>query len=301
MVDKQTLFRTMTICAMAKLPDIIRQEGSMAKENSGNHLAFRILTLAAFLFFVAVNVLAIAFPDWRLRLVVSFQSYPSMITPATLTLLIWVPIALLLGAYAVWQLTSKTAPRVLTHKINVCFAIASAARVAWSLAWFCGAIFLTMIFMATVLVCLIVIGRLIDAADLTLKGQFFIKLPFSLYFGWISAATFTNAAYLIASFGVDRLGQYNESVAIITLSAATLLVIWTGIHFKSTAYLLACIWAVVGILIRHTSITGFNWQYPRVIHVATASLILLHAAFIAEIVLKLRKTPKEKENKQRQD
>jgi hypothetical protein len=222
-----------------------------------------------------------------------------MITPAPTSLLIWGPILLLQGGYAVWQLASPKAPRALTHKINIAFTAASVSKVAWSLSWRLGDVILTLLLMVCVLVCLLVIIRLIDSADLTLlRDQLFIKLPFSFYLGWITAATFTNVAYVLISLGVDRTGQFGESLAIIALSAATLLGIWTGIRFRSIAYLLAYIWNVVCILLRHVSACYFNWQYPRFINVAMACLVLLQVAFVSEIILMLRARPKEPRQRQ---
>lgn len=53
-----------------------------------------------------------------------------------------------------------------------------------------------MLLMVLLLICLIDIAFTINSKELTTRGKWLIRLPFSVYFGWIAVAAIANATTL---------------------------------------------------------------------------------------------------------
>lgn len=80
---------------------------------------------------------------------------------------------------------------------------------------------LSTVLIATLLVLLIAITRTIIAAKPSGRERFFLRLPFSVYFGWITVATIANTTVFLVSIGWDRFGIAEPllTVAILALNA----------------------------------------------------------------------------------
>lgn len=97
------------------------------------------------------------------------------------------------------------------------------------------------------------------------KEKLFIRLPFSVYFGWITVATIANAAALLVSLGWNGFGIPESIWTIVILGIGALIGTATLLRFKNIAYGLVLAWAYAGILIKHISASGFSSQYPGII------------------------------------
>jgi hypothetical protein len=248
----------------------------------------KILALVAFLAVVAVNALSVLLPLNGLTPSDVSDLYPTLLTPAGLTFSVWGAIYILLACYTAWQLLSKTAPKAFVYRINLLFSISSAANILWVFAWHYKLIPLTMLLILSLLGCLIVVLRLIMAQELTLIERIFIKLPFTIYLGWITVATVANATVLLISLGVTGFGAFSENLTIVTLAAGTILGMWAGIRIRSAAYLLVMIWAYTGTLIKHVSAVGFGMRYPRIVWASAACIAMLAAATVGLVIMKFR-------------
>ena len=114
-----------------------------------------------------------------------------------------------------------------------------------------------MVLMVFLLICLIDIAVIVNAQSLSPREKLFIRLPFSVYFGWITVATIANAAALLVSLGWNGFGIPESIWTIIILATGTLIGTATLLRFESIAYGLVLVWAYAGILIKHTSASGF--------------------------------------------
>jgi len=246
---------------------------------------------------IAVNVLANALPiNGRTTGAIS-DAYQNLFAPAGLTFAIWGVIYLLLGAHVLYQLGLFHSPddkggagdsrRVaLLERVGVLFSLSSLANVAWILSWHYDLILLSTLLLTTMLVLLVLITRTILAADLSPRDRALVRLPFSVYFGWLTVATIANITVWLVSIGWDGFGIPESiwAVAIIAVGA----IIGTAVIVRDfdIAYGLVLVWAYLGIWIKHTSATGFNGAYPAVI--ATA-LVGIAALLVAGVVTILRR------------
>jgi hypothetical protein len=132
-----------------------------------------------------------------------------------------------------------------------------------------------MILMVVILISLIKKKKKIIAIKLTLKEKIFIRIPFSIYFGWITVATIANATALLVSLGFNGWGLSEKIWAIIVLGIGLIIGVVTTLKNKDIAYGIVILWAYLGILIKHVSISGFAGKYPEIITAVSISLVVI--------------------------
>ena len=89
------------------------------------------------------------------------------------------------------------------------FSVSSLVNVAWIFSWHYDLILVSTLLLATMLVLLILITRTIMGAELSTLDRLFVRLPFSVYFGWITVATIANVTVRLVSIGWTASGLPN--------------------------------------------------------------------------------------------
>jgi len=242
--------------------------------------AIKALTTVSFLVMVLINVLADIIPINGQGTGQVSDSYKNLFAPAGLTFAIWGLIYLLLAGYTLYQLgffnlENKAVKEDLFEKVGLYFSISSIANVAWIFSWHYHLIALSMLLMVIILICLIWIVRHITNEELSLREKIFIRLPFSVYFGWITVATIANATTLLVSLGWDGFGISELTWTVIIIAVGLAIGLATMLKNRDMAYGLVIIWAYAGIYLKHTSVNGFAGKYPIVITTVIVSLVLL--------------------------
>ena len=248
------------------------------------------LAAVTFILMVVVNALANILPINGIGTGAVSDSYPNLFAPAGITFAIWGVIYLLLAAYTVFQLglfkKNRSMSDALMNKVGVVFSISSIAYTVWIFTWHYRIIALSMVLMIIILVCLAIIVSAIRKETLSTKEKVFVKLPFSIYFGWITVATIANLTTLLVSVGWNGFGlsQTVWAIAIIAIGAAIGII--TILRNKDYAYGLVILWAYAGIVIKHVSETGFNSMYPAVMITTIAAMVLVVVAEVMAITKK---------------
>jgi len=245
----------------------------------------KTIVVITYLTMVAVNAMANILPINGQSTGQVSDSYPNLFAPAGITFAIWALIYVLLAAYAIYQTVlfqknQSVLKKNFLDKIGIYFSISSVANAVWIYSWHYHIIVLSMLLMLMILLCLISIIRLVIKADLSNTDKIFIKLPFSIYFGWITVATIANATVLLVSTGWNGFGIPQGAWAVIMILAGAGIGLATMLKNKDIAYGMVIVWAYAGILIKHISYGGFNGQYPYVIAAAGACIALLMAAAV---------------------
>ena len=253
--------------------------------NKAGKVAVKVITTVTFLGMVAVNALANILPINGVNTGQVSEAYPNLFAPAALTFAIWGLIYLLLAGFTLYQLGLfqgyKYAVKTeLLHVIGIIFSISSLANAAWIFAWHYGLIPLSMLLMIVILICLIAINQITKQEILSLREKTFIRLPFSVYFGWITVAAIANMTVLLVSRGWNGFGMAEAVWAIIIVIVGMLIGAATTVKNRDAAYGLVLVWAYSGILIKHMSPGGFAGRYPEIIAVVGVCIILLLAAVI---------------------
>ena len=253
----------------------------------------RIITTVTFLGMVTVNMLANILPINGVGTGQVSDAYPNLFAPAGQTFAIWGLIYLLLAGHTVYQLGlfqgySYAIKKDLLRMVGIIFSVSSLANAAWIYAWHYGFIPLSMLLMIVLLVCLIAINMIINKETLSMREKIFVRLPFSVYFGWITVATIANATVLLVSRGWNGFGIPEPVWAMIMIVVGMLIGAVTTIRNRDIAYGLVLVWAYSGILFKHTSAAGFAGQYPAIIITVAVRIALLLVAAVYSLFARPR-------------
>jgi len=243
-----------------------------------NTKILKISTLVAYVVMVGVNYLAVALPLGGRSTGQISDNYQNLFAPAGYAFSIWGLIYTLLGIYAVYQLWREKDE--LVEKVNKIFIVNALLNASWIFAWHYDLIWLSVIIMGGLLITLIKISNIFRGRALTPKETWLVRLPLSVYFGWITVATIANITVFLIYFGWNRFGLPDVFWTVAVLLVGALIGSWRMLHDRFTPYGLVLIWAYGAILFKHISEGGFAGKYPSVIW--TAALCLL--VFLATIV-----------------
>lgn len=232
--------------------------------------ATKILVLLSFILMVTVNALANSLPINGQNTGQVSDSYGNLFAPAGLTFAIWGLIYLFLAIYTIYQFGlfqkgSQTDRGPLMEAIAPFFILSSLVNAVWIFAWHYELIGVCLVLIAGMLVLLIKINLIIDKETLTNKEKFFIKIPFSIYFGWTTVATIANATVLLVALGWNGFGVSEVMWTVIILLVGAAIGILTMRTRRNIPYGLVLIWAYGGILLKHISPDGFAMAYMPVI------------------------------------
>lgn len=228
----------------------------------------KVLNTVTFVLMVLVNALANIQPINGVNTGQVSDSYPNLFAPAGITFIIWGVIYLLLALFIAYQwgaFKGKSGAMEAVLRIGPYFIISSVANIAWIFSWHYKIIPLSLVLMAVILVSLILAYQRIIAAPLSLKEKIFVRLPFSVYFGWITVAAIANVTTFLVSVGWDGFGVSQSVWTIVALLAGLVIGGAVLIKFRDFAYGLVLLWAYFGILYKHISADGFAGKYPSVI------------------------------------
>jgi hypothetical protein len=254
----------------------------MKQATSSNPL--RILVASVFVLMVTVNALANILPINGVSTGAVSDSYPNLFAPAGSTFAIWGLIYLWLAAFVVYQwglikVQSSISPKQM-KTIALYFIISSVANAAWIFAWHYYVMELTVLLMLVILLSLIIVNMILTKTDLTSWDWLFVRLPFSIYFGWITVATIANVTAYLVDLGWDGWGISPPAWTIVALGLGLLISMATTLKNNDIAYGLVILWAYAGILNKHLSVAGFDGRYPEIIIAVAVSMLVIVLAII---------------------
>lgn len=239
----------------------------------------KVLTVVSFLVMTIVNIFANLLMINGMTTGEISDKYPSLVTPARYTFLIWMVIYVLLFSYVVFQLEFKRNTRALSPKvfdfIRMLFILSCLCNTAWIFAWHYRYIALSLVLIISILVCLSIINKYIYSEELSLSENLFVRLPFSIYFGWITVAALFNTSVLLISINWNGFGI---PIWLLTIAGVLIILIITSFYTlknRSITYTATVIWVYIGIIVKHTSKSGFHSQYPEIVFAIMICILLL--------------------------
>ncbi len=264
----------------------------MEKQNNGK--ICRVLVVVSYVAMVTMNALANILPINNITTGDVSDSYPNLFAPAGITFSIWGVIYILLLGYAVYQtgVFSKDKAKLKKpwmEKVGFYFVLSSVANAIWILTWHYDYIALSLVLMAIILFSLIMIMLTIGRQVIDRNEKIFVRLPFSVYFGWITVATIANVTTLLVSSGWDAFGIAEPVMTALVISVGVVIGGATIIRNTDPVYGLTLIWAYAGIIIKHLSETGFNGEYPGVVITTAAGIFIFVLAGIY-VITRRKKT-----------
>lgn len=243
-----------------------------------NAKTIKILTPLAYLLMVAANYLAVAIPLGGRTTGEISDSYFNLFAPAGYAFSIWGVIYILLGVYVIYQL--KENKNKVLPKINRIFILNALLNISWMFAWHFDLIWLSVIIMIGILATLIRIADTLRKASLTRKERWLVRLPFSIYFGWITVALIANITTFLVYVGWDRFGLPESLWTVIVLIVGAIIGSWRMLIDRVTSYGIVLVWSYGAIIFKHLSASGFANQYPSVSLAATFSILVFLAVIV---------------------
>lgn len=233
----------------------------------------RVTNVMAVVATIVVNGLANALPlnnQTTGEISDQFQVY---FVPAGYVFSIWGLIYIGLIAFAVFQALPSQRDNQRLRDVGYLFALSCLANIAWLFLWHYEQFPLTLIAMLALLGLLITIYlRLgIGRSKVPLAEKWLVRIPISVYLGWVTVATIANATSLLEYWNWSGWGIGDQAWAVIMLAASVLIASAMSLTRGDIAYMLVIVWAFVGIAVKHAgtqAVAIAAW-------VATALVILM--------------------------
>jgi benzodiazapine receptor len=210
--------------------------------------------IAAFVLVIAANAMANGVPINGQTTGEISAKYPSLFTPAGFTFSIWGLIYTLLIAFLIWQALPGQRSNKKIASISTLFVANCAANAAWIFVWHYDLLWLSLLLMACILLTLVQIYRRLDAAGpaASIAELILLRLPFSLYTGWITVATIANISCVQFAMGWDNAGLSQLDWTLLKLAIAGAIGATVIVRKGDIAYVLVIAWAAYGIASKQT-------------------------------------------------
>ncbi|GEN49370.1 tryptophan-rich sensory protein [Alkalibacterium pelagium] len=172
----------------------------------------------------------------------------AIIQPASYVFSIWGLIYVLLAIWIIRLFVRKDDPSPIYKSIHYWLVANFALNALWIVVFTQVWLIASTVVIVGLLITLIVIYK-----KLTRHGNhWFDRIPFSIYFGWVTVATIVNIIDTVNGQGIDELIGLNEyQWTLILLVIATLIALFVSLVHKDWLYPLVFAWAYVGIIIEN--------------------------------------------------
>jgi hypothetical protein len=197
--------------------------------------------------------------------------------PAGYVFAIWGLIYLGLLAYTIYQALPRQRDNATLDRVGWLYVVTCVANSIWLVLWHYQIYWATVIFMLALLIPLIVIYLALGTGRTpTSAGErWCVRVPFSIYLGWITVATVANFTTLLSDLGWGNGYDTTSAVwAAIMLVVATIVAVLISVRHGDVAYIAVIVWAFVGIAVKHGGnalVAGTAWAMAAV---AALSLVV---------------------------
>ena len=236
----------------------------------------RIIPILSLVVVLIVNFLANFLPIGGRTTGEVSEAYPTLFTPAGFTFSIWGVIYVFLIAYVIYQYLPRNREDRTFDRINRHFVVNCIANTFWIFAWHYELITLALLLMAVILGSLIGIYRHVLPGKIAgFRDKLFVRVPFSLYFGWITVATLANISVEQSVIGMDNWIMTKTVWVFVELALAGAIATVMVIRYRDPIFGGVVAWAAYGITERQTGT-------PEVAGAAAAVMILVLVILIIE-------------------
>ena len=213
----------------------------------------KILVIIALIAVVYVNYLATNGAIGGITPEVISDKYPTDITPAGYAFAIWGLIYIGISLFSVYQLFASNSKYL--NGIRTLFILSCAANIGWIFAWHNQYLGLSVVAMLTLLSSLVLIN--LKTRDSKQTGDiWFVKAPFSIYFGWVSIATVLNITIYLISLGITVSASSSIIIGSVLLVIVTVIALIIREKFNIALYPLTIAWAVTAIAVKQSGKTA---------------------------------------------
>jgi hypothetical protein len=214
----------------------------------------QIVTIVITIAVIVVNGLANALPLNGQATGEISDRFDIFFVPAGYVFAIWGLIYLGLIAFSVYQALPSQRDNPRLKRIGALYALSGLANIAWIFLWHYEQFVWTIVAMLVLLASLIAIYLRLGTgrSRVSPAETWLVRVPFSIYLGWITVATIANATQLLYYLNWDGWGIAPEVWAAIMIAAATIVTLAVSLTRGDVAYVLVIVWALVGIALKHS-------------------------------------------------
>jgi len=205
---------------------------------------------------IAVNALATALPlNGQTTGEISNQ-FKVYFVPASYVFAIWGLIYLALLAYTVYQALPSQRENPRLRRTGWLYVLSCAANIAWIFLWHWEHFAFTLIAMGALLLLLIAVYLYLGTGRTPAPGAetWLVRVPFSIYLGWITVATIANVTSVLEDVGWKGWGLDPVAWAVIMMVVAAVVASLVSLTRGDVAYVAVILWAFAGIAVKHSTV-----------------------------------------------
>ena len=177
------------------------------------------------------------------------DKYPTFVTPSGYAFAIWSLIYLGLIAFSIYQALPSQTDNSRFRSIRTVYIANCAANCFWIYLWHYDSILASLAVMFFLLTTLVLINVNLRKSD-SMAETWLARIPFSLYFGWVTVATILNFSIALVFLGVNTTESTSIILSAILVVGATILGILIRFKLAIFAYPLAIAWALTAIAVK---------------------------------------------------
>lgn len=240
----------------------------------------QIVVITTTLIMLVVNVLANALPLNGLSTGQISDRFNVYFVPSGYVFSIWGLIYIGLIAFTIFQALPSQRENPRLRAIGWWVALSSLANSSWLFLWHYEQFPQTVIAMLVLLAALIVIYiRLgIGRASTSVIENWAVRVPFSIYLGWITVATIANITSVLDYVQWNRFGLAPEVWMGIMLAAVVAITALVNFTRRDAAYTLVILWAIIGLAVKNAGVTAVvfpTWIALGLVVLILAAVIIL--------------------------
>ena len=213
----------------------------------------QVVVLLSTIAVIVVNGLATALPLNGQTTGEISDRFDVYFVPAGYVFSIWGLIYLALIGYSIFQVLPSQRENPHLRRIGYLYVLSCAANIAWIFLWHYEYFLFTLVAMVALLLLLIAIYLIlgIGRTGTSTAEKWLVRVPFSIYLGWITVATVANVTSLLEYWNWNGWGLSAEWWAVIILVVAGIIASAVSLTRGDIAYIAVIVWAYVGIALKH--------------------------------------------------
>lgn len=221
-----------------------------------------------------------------------FDKFPGLITPVKYAVWIWIPIWLLLGVYALFQLfTQPKNAHQNFYSLRNFFIVGNILTVLWILSWHLNRTLWSFIFSLLILA--------ITSLQLKVSGHLakiernmtWMPAVFGMNLGLSVFLVAENLSALLKSVGLPT--QSSQLFAVLFLTLIALFGLFFIIGNRELFFGLVILWGLIGVLLKHLFVYKAAYKMVLIIN------FLLIGIMIAAIITLIQENRRQKKEKKR--